>query len=113
MKIFQAIRKQLAILGVEPTQTSGTYKFNVKLSFGYALWAYGIISCALFIVYSADTATEYIQCFYGISALMEISLCFLALVLQKTLLFTQFENLEKFINKSKNEVYPFKTSSIK
>lgn len=108
MKIFQRIRKDLIILGIKPTQSNQMYSFSRKLFLGYLLLILGVVSSALFVVYSANNIMDYMQCFCTISALLSVGLCFSAIVLQKMRLFNYIESTEELINTRKHCLCAFR-----
>lgn len=101
MKICQRIRHHLTMLGIEPTKSSQTFPLNPRLLFGFLLFNSAVLSTALYLVYLVNSILEYIQCFCILTALIEMSLCFTVIVLQKWRLFDYIECMERLINKSK------------
>lgn len=101
MRIFQAIRRYLTMLNIEPGQSSRPFKFNGRLSLGFLLNFLGILLSAMFIKYSAEILMEFMQCFCIISALISLCLTFAAIVLQEHRLFNYIDSVEELINRRK------------
>lgn len=102
MQIFQVIRVHLAALGIETKPSTGQSSFSGKLSMSFILLVLSIISSVLFVICEADTVIEFMQCFSVISAIVENSVSFVAIVWQRQRLFNYIEIVESIINKSKS-----------
>lgn len=101
MEIFQSIRRHLTLLGIVPTKFSRIYPFNWPLFAGFSIFIFSIISSMLYLVYTANTIMEYIQCFCIISASIGIGIGFFTIVLKKMQWFDYIENFQELINKRK------------
>lgn len=106
MKIFQTIRGQLIILGIEPVQSTSMYLFNRKLLTSFLIFVLSIVSTVMYLVFSVTSMLDYILCFSTISSFIGIGLCFAIIVLQKTQLLNYMERMEELINQSEWEFNP-------
>lgn len=104
MKIIQKIRGHHHRVGMELIQSTRIASVNRKLILGFILFVLGITLCILFLLYSTEIITEHIQCICIISLLIEIGLCFVAMALQRGLLFNYIVSLEELLNKSECNV---------
>lgn len=103
MIIFQAIRRDLTMIGIQPATSTRIISFNAKLLSGFLVCLLGITSSALFLIYSAVILMEFMQCFCILTALISLFLTFSSVVLQNKRLFNYIETMEELINKSKSK----------
>lgn len=102
MKIFQTIQSIFTMLGIEkPMPSTRIFSINGRLALGFVIFAFTIVTSAMFFIYSAKFIMEYMQCFCALTAAAEIGLCFAAFVRQNQRLFHYIESMEMLINKSK------------
>lgn len=97
MKIFEKVRNDFVILGVNPTES---YAFNWKIAIGFLVFGLGIFlnAASIFSIENNNLIT-FVKNFCEITGLVQMSICLLAIVLQKPKLFGLIESIEKLINK--------------
>lgn len=98
LQILQLIREILAVLGLISNRL-----FNTRLISCFLVIGLSIICNTLFLFYEANTLVESMQCICVISAVVEVGICFAAIVFQSNYLFECLARTEKTINASKFE----------
>lgn len=100
MKIFQTLRKQLAIVGISPSNQS----FNERVFFGFSLFGCSVSSQFVYI-YVANSLMDSMECICSLSAGIIIFVCFVAVIFRKSTLFESVDNFEKLIDTSTISVF--------
>lgn len=101
MKIIRAVRGNLTMLGIEPTESTQIYPFNGRLSIGFLLYGLHLIANVLYLINDAKTMLEYLLCFVIICASIGFGLCLAVMVWRKQQLFNYIDSIEELVNKSK------------
>lgn len=102
MKIFQTIRKQFAIVGIENTSNQSNRKLALtkKIVCGFIL-CLTIVSQFLYVLCVANGFMENIEAVCTFSASIIIFVGFMALVFRRTLLFESIDMIERLVDSSK------------
>lgn len=105
MKVFQAIQRHYATLGISrsPNQPNQKYLFNKRIFFGFGLFGYFILSQFVYIFCVASGLMEYVVCISATSASIIQFVCFAAIVYRKSILFECFNKTEELIDTSPNQ----------
>lgn len=101
MKIFQTVRKQYVIVGINlSNQWTQKYPFSKRVLFGFLLFGYLILSQFVYSFHVADGFMEYVECVSSTSAGILVFVCFAAIDFRKTTLFEIIDNIEKLVDTS-------------
>lgn len=104
MKTFQIIRRHYATLGIPITSQQSTekYPFNDRVCGGFLLIGYSIVSHLVYFFHMANGFMEHMVCICSLFGTLIVTVCFVALLFKRTLIFAIIDNLEKLIGTSKH-----------
>lgn len=100
MKIFQAAKEQLVLLGITP---NASFRFGWKISMCFLVFGLSILSNVM-AIFSKDNIIliDDVENICAITAFIEVGICLLTIVLQQRKLFVAVESFQKLINESKS-----------
>lgn len=102
MKMFDTIQNRYEVLGISPSnQWTQKLSFNGRVQFGFTLFGYVFASQFVYTFLVANGFMEYMECTSSILAGFVMFMCFVAIVLRRTLLFETIGNAEKILDTSK------------
>lgn len=110
MKIFRAVQKQYAILGVSSShQPNQKCPLNRRELFCFLIFGCLLVSHFVYLMRVASDFMEYMECLLSTSAGFIASVCFAAVALRKTTLFESIGAIEQLIDTSEcsNEYFSF------
>lgn len=103
LKAFEIIRKNFATAGITPDLMHQPCPLNGTILIEFLMACSGIFSTSVFILYDAQTFTEYTQAVYIGSILTLILFALLIIILKLKNLFEYFNGNDKLINTSEYE----------
>lgn len=86
-KLFQTIRKNLALLGYGPNRTGSKLALVRKHLYSFITSIFKIISFFVYMFRVAETASEFMFSLFWITATLYMFLCFTSTVFKTTALF--------------------------
>lgn len=98
MKILQATKKQLAMIGISKSLTLQTHPFNGRILMSLLALNVTLVFFSLYIIYDAESFAEYMQCVYAMSLTIQIIFDLITAALQANQLFEYIENSESLID---------------
>lgn len=101
MKILGCVQKRYKTLGISPsTHSSQKCSFNIRIIFGFFLFAYLIVAQFVYILHVAHGFMQYMGCICSASAGIIVFVCFAAVVFRKTTVFECMDQMNKLIHTS-------------
>lgn len=100
MKVFQAIQRSLALVGIEPEQVSKKYPINSGIVTTFIILVATTASANRFFWYEASNFKEYADSFYATSTVTVSTINFVLTVWNIKAYFQFIQNLESFIARS-------------
>lgn len=97
MKVFQAIQKSFAFIGIEPEQVSKEYPINGRIVTTFFILAATTASANIFLWYEASNFKELADSFYATSTVTVATINFVIFVWNMKAFFQFINNLESFI----------------
>lgn len=100
MKIFELTLKNFATVGITANLPRQPYPLNARISTGFLILNSYLICNAVFVVYEAETFTDYTQSIYIGSSTALILFALIILVFKSKKLFQLIGDCENLINTS-------------
>lgn len=100
LKAFEIVKTNLATAGITPTLADQSYPLNGTILFGFVVLGLSIFSATAFIIYEAETITDYTQSVYSCSLLGVISFGFINSVFKVVKLYEMIHCYDDIINTS-------------
>lgn len=102
MKIFQAVQKRYAVVGISSTnQSTPKLPFNKRILLGFVLFGHSIVLQFKYLFYVASGFVGHVESICSICGTVIIFISFTAITLKKVSLFEVIDAIEKLIDTSK------------
>lgn len=102
MECFQTIRKKIALLGFIPNHYDYPhYPYTREHLRTHSIFSWNMISLFIFAIHVADSAKEYMESLYIITATAALFTSYTTITLKMTKLFNFFDDIERNINERK------------
>lgn len=98
-KLFRTIQKNYARLGIVPNQ-SKCFRAKFCLVMACLVYCSSTTSSVLFLIFEANTFTEFVNNIYITSAAIMINIFFIVIIIERDKLFEFIINIENLIDES-------------
>lgn len=101
LQVLQKNKEYFKILGINlNADTDGSHTFNRTILIGFILCALNVIFNFVYIIYEANTFSEFIQSIYFCFLSVDVSIVYTILIFREQLLLEFTSNFENIINAS-------------
>lgn len=106
MKVIEAIRRQFAMIGIVPEQSTMSYPFNAINIMVLLMFVIDLVINGVYCFYGAANFREYVNSAFACSALTVSMMAFATLIWEMAKVYQFLANLEKTIKSREYNDFP-------